>query len=251
MPAPPTSPELAARGRRWRRAWYETVCDLRPWAYGSVVRSARHPDFWEYNAVIVEREADAAGLLAATDAALADCRHRLIHFDSPIGDELAAALRGEGWRVTRLVWMHHDGRPVGPASAAAERVDYDAVHDLRVAWHEEDFAHVEAEAYWGQAREVAMLAGVQVLAAFDGGRPVGFAQVEAHGGAADVAQVYVLPSYRGRGLGTALTAAATRAAAEMAADVWISADADGRPRRLYERLGFQPAWYAAEAMLAP
>ena len=36
-----------------------------------------------------------------------------------------------------------------------------------------------------------------------------------------------------------MTSAAIRAGSD-AADLWIFADADGRPQKLYERLGFRP-----------
>jgi GNAT superfamily N-acetyltransferase len=131
-------------------------------------------------------------------------------------------------------------------------VDYDAVSELRDIWHREDFGeHTEAAGFRAQAREVAELADVRVVAALEADRPVGFAQVETHDAGSEVAQVFVHPDRRGSGLGTALTAEGIRLAAATARDVWICAERDARPRRLYERLGFQAVIETGAAILLP
>ena len=46
----------------------------------------------------------------------------------------------------------------------------------------------------------------------------------------------------------------TRAAIEAAGgvrDLWIAADDDDRPKELYARLGFRPAWTEMEFLLLP
>ena len=46
----------------------------------------------------------------------------------------------------------------------------------------------------------------------------------------------------------------TRAAIEAAGDVddlWIVADDEGRPKELYARLGFRPAWTSIEFLRVP
>jgi ribosomal protein S18 acetylase RimI-like enzyme len=63
--------------------------------------------------------------------------------------------------------------------------------------------------------------------------------------AAEIAQVYVHPEHRGGGLGTALTRAAITAAGPVS-DLWIVADDEDRPKELYTRLGFRPAWTCME-----
>ena len=56
--------------------------------------------------------------------------------------------------------------------------------------------------------------------------------------------------YRGKGLGTALTGAAISNAGDVE-DLWIVADDEGRPKQLYGRLGFRPAWTAIQALRLP
>ena len=50
---------------------------------------------------------------------------------------------------------------------------------------------------------------------------------------------------------TALTAQAIRVASEAAPQVWICAERDNRPRRLYQRLGFRPVIETGTAILPP
>jgi hypothetical protein len=51
-------------------------------------------------------------------------------------------------------------------------------------------------------------------------------------------------------LGTALTGAAISNAGDVE-DLWIVADDEGRPKQLYSRLGFRPAWTAIQALSLP
>jgi GNAT superfamily N-acetyltransferase len=89
---------------------------------------------------------------------------------------------------------------------------------------------------------------VQVLAVRERGAPVAFAQLERDAAAAEITQVYVHPEHRGGGRGTAMTRAAIEAAGDVR-DLWIAADDEDRPKQLYARLGFRPAWTAIEFQL--
>jgi GNAT superfamily N-acetyltransferase len=151
-----------------------------------------------------------------------------------------------------LIYMLHDGRAVPEDRRELGEVDYETVRELRDIWHREDFGdHTETEAFHAQAREVAELAGVRVIAAIDDGCAIGFAQVETHDGGTEVTQVFVRPERRGGGLGGALTARAIRVAGDAAPRVWICAERDNRPRRLYERLGFRQVLETGIAILPP
>lgn len=77
-----------------------------------------------------------------------------------------------------------------------------------------------------------------LLVARLGGAPVACAQVRWAGGTAHVFSVAVLPELRGLGIGTAISAAATReAAARGDVPVWLHAEAHVQP--LYHRLGYR------------
>jgi GNAT superfamily N-acetyltransferase len=230
------------------------VCDvLEPWAHGTILRATRYPGYRDFNAVRVEREpAMSVGDLSAfADEALAGLAHRRVDFDLV---EAAEARRGDfqaaGWTAVRLVWMRHGGVLGSGPDIAVEEVPYDAVHDLRVSWHEEDFPGQDPREYHRNAREIALRRGVRVLAVREHGAPVAFAQLERDGSSAEITQVYVHPDHRGGGRGTAITRAAIAAAGDVS-DLWIVADDEDRPKELYARLGFRPAWTTMEFLRLP
>jgi ribosomal protein S18 acetylase RimI-like enzyme len=237
--------DLAARARAWRNGWHAAVCDvLEPWAHGTVVRATRFPSYFDLNVVRVEDDPGMTveELISFAEDALGGLSHRQLDFDLvDAAEALRDGFEARGWKAFRLLWMRHDGTlPSGPA-LAVEEVPYDAVHDLRVAWYREDFPKQDPDAYLAQSREVALRREAQVLAAREGRALVAFAQLERERGAAEITQVYVRPEYRGAGRGTALTRAAIEAADD-ATDLWIAADDEDRPKNLYARLGFRPAW---------
>jgi ribosomal protein S18 acetylase RimI-like enzyme len=241
------------RFRRWYLPWKERVCEeVRPFSHGTVFRSPRHPDFWEYNCIRLDRPMEASEMIAAADRALAGCAHRLAEWMIPMPDGVVRELRERGWMATPLIYMLHDGRTVPEGHGELQEVDYDAVRELRDVWHREDFGeHTESETFHAQAREVAELADVRVIATAREGRLTGFAQVETHDGGSEITQVFVRPERRGGGLGGALTARAIRAGSNAAPEVWICAERDDRPRRLYERLGFRAIVETGAAILPP
>jgi ribosomal protein S18 acetylase RimI-like enzyme len=243
-----------SRARDWHHAGQAAVCDVvEPWAHGTVVRATRYPDYWDFNVVRVERDPgmSVGALVAFADDALAGLRHRRVDFEQA---EVAAPLRpgfeALGWRIHRLVWMRHEAEPPPASGVAVETVPYEAVRELRVAWHHEDFPGHDPGDFVTQERAIALLRNAQILAVQEAGVPVAFAQLEHDGQSAEIAQVYVHPKHRGRGIGTALTRAAIDAAGAVR-DLWIVADDEDRPKDLYARLGFRPAWVAVEALRLP
>jgi GNAT superfamily N-acetyltransferase len=242
-------PSVEARAKAWRTAALAAVCDVMdPWEHGTLARATRYPNYFDFNLVRVEDDPGMTveELASVADEALAGLIHRRIDFDLiEVAEPLRAGFHELGWKSLRLVWMRYAEPASGIAYTGVEEVPYDAVHDLRLTWYREDHPDQIAGGYHGQAREVAMLRGARVLAAHDGGRPVGFAQVERAGEGAEITQVYVHPEHRGDGCGTALTVAAIASAWD-ARDLWIAADDEDRPKELYARLGFRPAWTSME-----
>jgi GNAT superfamily N-acetyltransferase len=245
---------VAARARDWHHSRQAAACDiLEPWPHGTVVRAERYPSYIDFNVVRVEDDPAMSvdALVAFADEALAGLPHRRVDFDLiDAADPLRAGFEAEGWRALRLLWMHHEPPPPRGPEVSVEEVRYAAVHDLRVAWHREDFPDHDPSAYLNQAGELAERGDVQVLAVIEDGAPVAFAQLERDGAVAEIAQVYVQPEHRGRGLGTAMTRAAIQAAGDVR-DLWIAADDEDRPKQLYARLGFRPAWTAMEFLRLP
>jgi ribosomal protein S18 acetylase RimI-like enzyme len=242
------------RARRWRRAAIEAVCDVaEPWEHGTVYRASRYPSYYDFNVVWVagDPEISAEELVAAADQGLAGLEHRRLDFElAEAAERVRVELEGAHWEATRLVWMRHEApMPPGP-ELEVEEADYDAVLQLRHAWHQEDFPDLDSRDYLANAREVAMTRDVQVIATRDGQDLVGFAQLERAEQGAEISQVYVRPEHRGSGRGTAITRAAIEAAGDVD-DLWIVADDEDRPKQLYARLGFRPVWTSAEFLRAP
>lgn len=246
--------DAGVAARAWHHEAHAAVCDvLEPWAHGTIVRATRHTSYFDLNVVRVEEDLDmgAAELAAFADEALAGLGHRRVDVElASTGARLRPGLEALGFTATRLMWMHHEGPPPPGAKLAVDPVPYDDVAALRIAWHEEDSPGRDEPAYHAQAREVALERGAEVLAVRDGGVPVAFAQLSVRARGAEIEQVYVQPERRGGGLGTALTRAAIAAAGD-ARELWIVADADDRPRELYARLGFRPAWETFEFLRVP
>lgn len=246
--------ELAARA--WRHGAHAAVCDItEPWAHGTVVRATRLPHYYDFNVVRVEEDpgVGAEALVAFADQALSGLAHRRVDVELiDVATSLRAGFEAAGWRALRLVWMRHEGAKPPPRAlgVAVEEMPYDAVRDLRIAWHREDFVDDDPDAYFAEARDVALRRNAQVLAVRRGGTPVAFAQLEREGDGAEITQVYVRPDHRGGGRGTAMTGAAIRAAGDVR-DIWIVADDEDRPKELYARLGFRPAWTMMEFLRLP
>jgi ribosomal protein S18 acetylase RimI-like enzyme len=130
-------------------------------------------------------------------------------------------------RLTRVPRLLGDGIDVDDDPA---RVDVDAVHD-----------YLAKHSYWASGRPRATVERLvreadRVVGLYDGRRQIGFARAFTDGTAiAYLADVYVLPEYRGRGLGVELV----REMVEHGpyADVkWILHTRDAH--ELYRRFGF-------------
>lgn len=238
-----TDPGLRARALDWTYRQAELLCETQdPWAHGTIYRNAEFPDYSDLNFLrIRERTAmTSPELHELAEAELGRYVHRRLQFDSA-----KAAVRhrsyfaAQGFTTVTLTLMHFEAsRPTSPDPAVRE-VDYDAVEPLRVSWHHEDFgADDDPTAYLADSRAVHVRLGVRTLAIFADGAPVAFADLDLGAEEVELAALYVLPEHRGRGLGTVLARSAI--AGVDAEHVWIAADAHGRPRRLYARLGFRP-----------
>ena len=218
--AGPSNGDATARVRAWRDATHAAVCDVvEAWAHGTVVRATRHPSYYAFNLVRVEDDPamSVEALVAFADQALAGLEHRRVDFDLvDAADPLRSAFEARGWESSRMVWMRHEAAlPPGEPGIAVEEVPYDAVGELRAAWHREDFPDLDLGEYPAAAREVALSRGARVLAVSEDGAPVAFAQFEALGATAEITHVYVHPEYRGAGRGTAMTRAAIAAASDV------------------------------------
>jgi ribosomal protein S18 acetylase RimI-like enzyme len=113
-----------------------------------------------------------------------------------------------------------------------QRVDLDAVYDF-----------LSTEAYWAEGRsretiERLIREASRVVGLYEGDRQIGFARTVSDGASfAYLADVYVLPEYRGRGLGVELVREAVDRG-PYADRRWLLHTEDAHA--LYEKLGFGP-----------
>jgi hypothetical protein len=107
------------RFRRWNWPWKERICDdVRSFSHGAVFRSARYPDYWEYNCIRLDRPMAAGEMIAVADRELAGCAHRLVEWMVPMPDGVVAELR-----ATRLPGGRRDrgGDPAAHALIPCQR----------------------------------------------------------------------------------------------------------------------------------
>jgi ribosomal protein S18 acetylase RimI-like enzyme len=214
--------------------------------HGTLVRCTRLPTFWNYNSVRVEGPdigVSADTLVHAADVLQGGLAHRQVEVeDEASGARLRPRFEALGWAAERLAWLLLEGPP--PPGPDLEEVPFAATRELRLEWGTTFPWATSAEAsrrFADHEDDVARLRGSRALIARGAdGAAVGFVAFGAQRGAAEVEQVYVTESERGRGAGGALVTAAARAAGEP--ETWIVADDDGDSKRLYERLGFRPVW---------
>jgi GNAT superfamily N-acetyltransferase len=130
-----------------------------------------------------------------------------------------------------------------PALAVYERRDGDVLVSTDPARLDLDVIHgfLSAESYWaaGIPRETVARSIRHSLCfgAYDGGRQVGFARVMSdYATVAYLADVFVLPSHRGRGIGKRVMATITGHPALQGLRIWVlyTRDAHG----LYRQFGF-------------
>ena len=122
---------------------------------------------------------------------------------------------------------------------AKERIDGAEVH-----------RYLSEESYWGRGRsretqDGLILGAARVVGLYDHGRQVGFCRAVTDGtSAVYLADVYVLPGYQGRGLGTELVREMIENGPH-AHQAWLLHTSDAHP--LYRKFGFdQPSYKVLE-----
>ncbi len=246
--------ELGSRALAWTWRRQELICDrIEPWTHGSVYRASRYPGYFDFNVVRVQDDPGMSveELIGFADLALTGLEHRRVDFDcARVAERLRPGFEAHDFRATRLLWMHYEGPRPGRAEIEVTEVPADAVDALRTAWHQEDFPGRDDSQFQDQAREIRRALGTRVLAVHDGARPVAFAALDPGNHQNEIRALYVLPAYRGRGRGTALTKAAIKAAGEVE-HLWICADDEDRPKQLYARVGFRPVLTTTQFLRLP
>lgn len=238
-----TDGDARERAIAWRRSEHARICDvIEPHEYGTSVQCTFMPTFWFFNSLRVEGPdtgVSADALVHAADVLQGHLAHRLVEVDdAAFGARLRPGFEALGWAPEALAWLRLDGQPAsGPA---LPEVPFPETRSLRLEWAAASVSGPDAdggEAFADHEDRTADLRGSRALLAPGG---VGFVSFRREGDTAEIEQVYVTESERGRGTGGALVTAAVRAAG--APETYIVADDAGDSKRLYERLGFRQVW---------
>ena len=210
----------------------------------TAVIDTRIPHVWDANYLRIDRPGrDVEAVLAAGDETLgaAGMRHRAVFpLDEDEGERLAAELVPRGWKAERGIYMAHRRLPDRPSAIPVEEVTQDAVDDARRAFFAPD---LDADQFLLRDRLFGEAAGDRWFVVRSADEVVSFCRLLADDDTAQVEDVGTLPKARGRGFARAVTLAAVRAArSEGYRLVWLGANADDWPRKLYARLGFELVW---------
>ncbi|MGP3918117.1 GNAT family N-acetyltransferase [Nonomuraea sp. 10N515B] len=214
---------------------------------GFAVLDDRYPGSYDDNKLIVgagDGPGPASGaLLRAADEVLAERAHRLVSVDDDrLGTALADAFAAAGYdHETNVVMAFRGAIPADPP--AAEHLELEELLPvLRRDWRR-SLPQAPEHVIDDLVRRVeTRLRGADVVA-FRGmrapdGRIAARADLYAHGGVAQIEDVFTGEEHRGRGYARALITAllAEAAGAEL---IFLVAGASGWPKEFYARLGFE------------
>lgn len=218
----------------------------RPIDGGLVLSTPSLPDVWAINQLRVTKEMPFGALLELADEQLAGFEYREIALEHQrSGPGLEASFRGAGWKVERhLVMVLAAGADRATDTAIAEDADEEETLGLIRRWYIEDVptpSEIEQLVAYGR-RELRVLGERPLGVRSSDGRLVAVAKLRSGKGIAQVEDVYTTPEARGRGFARALvTRAVELARADRHAVIFIVADDEDWPKRLYSRLGFRAA----------
>jgi GNAT superfamily N-acetyltransferase len=220
--------------------------DMRTLDVGYVVRTPSLPQVWGLNHLRLSGSATYAQAVALSEEHLGDLPYRQLvveHEDS--ARRLQEPLGADGWTFDRDVLMVL-ARPADRQSDTdgVVEVDEDAASELMRRWVADDpkmTAESLDQVIAATAREARARTSTNLGIRDEDGEPVAMTKLYTDGVTAQVEDVYTVPAWRNRGCARRLITRAVALAHEARHElVFIEADDNGWPKRLYSRLGFDP-----------
>src|SRR5581483_6430046 len=186
--------------------------------------------------------------IALADETQADLPYRRITVEpAAISPALEAAFTAAGWKIERDLLMVHAWDPDREIDTSCV-TDVEQTDHLKLGrlWSREEAPGISDDVldalveFW---RREAEARGDRLLGVLDPDRKrvLAKAKLRSDGEIAQVEDVYTVAEARGRGLGRALvTRAVQLAQSERHELIFIVADEDDWPKRLYAQIGFEP-----------
>ncbi|HJR45383.1 MAG TPA: GNAT family N-acetyltransferase [Actinomycetota bacterium] len=240
-----------ARAVAFEEALVETIADTeQAFRWGTALFTSVVPGIYDLNFVRVDAEDDAITaetLAAECDRLMApgDFAHRkVVVTRERVGARVAAGFAALGWRVTKLVWMVHRRPPDRSATTAVDEIAHPVHTAAKEEFNRRD-PYFEGEEVLRQMRIVAGLVSAatdkRCFAAYVDGAVASMCELYSDGSTAQIEDVATLEEYRGRGLGTSVVLRALSEAQTWNHDmIFLVADEDDWPKKLYEEMGFDP-----------
>jgi GNAT superfamily N-acetyltransferase len=200
---------------------------------------------WVLNQLSIDADTDADALIGALDDLYADLPHRRAFVERPeVGARLAPRLRAAGWLVEREVFMvlRRDRDREAPPGLARE-VDEATIRAVEAQTiSEEPYGEPAIIEQLLASRSALGRAGrARYFVAAGEGVDACHATLYSDGVVAQLEDVGTLKALRGRGLARAACSAALDAATAAGHElVFVVADDEDWPKRLYAKLGFDP-----------
>ena len=212
--------------------------------FGPALFNDTHSTIWNLNVVRAERpgEASAEDIAEEVERVQAGLGHRRVILP-PRATVLESGFRELRWQPDHFLFMVYRGDGEPADTAGVEEVDPERLRPLRAEiireWQRDADEKTVSELI---AADMLMWkeANSRIFGIVEDGEVVSSAQLYSDGSTAQVEEVATLPTYRGRGHAKALV---TRAVEEAVADnhefIFLVADGDDWPKKLYTRLGFE------------
>ena len=212
--------------------------------FGPALFNDTHSTIWTLNVVRAERpgEASAEDIAEEVERVQAGLGHRRVILP-PRATVLESGFRELRWQPDHFLFMVYRGDGEPADTAGVEEVDPERLRPLRAEiireWQRDADEKTVSELI---AADMLMWkeASSRIFGIVEDGEVVSSAQLYSDGSTAQVEEVATMPAYRGRGHAKALV---TRAVGEAVADnhefIFLVADGDDWPKKLYTRLGFE------------
>jgi ribosomal protein S18 acetylase RimI-like enzyme len=217
-----------------------------PFRFGTARLDRELPHVYDLNLLRVEHGQPSVEELVSDAEEIqgaAGLTHRRVQVTPELDEPLGPRFRELGWEAEALVVMAQHREPeraVDPS--AAREVDR---RDLAGAWavgmRSDGLSEEVVRELLAHKELIAESTPTRYFAARADGTIASYCELYTDGASAQVESVMTLPAHRGKGLASAAVLRAAAAAREAGADfVFLVADRNDWPQKLYERLGFDP-----------